>query len=565
MVRPDFLTSFIYSRLHLFVGRAVNIIFRSGNFESTFSAEFLILLSKNPTNLQKKGPGMLSALFRSFLFFLLCLVITGNLAFSAVPVTPNASPESRALLNFLYATYGNKILSGQMYAPWGIDEISTVYSITGKYPAISGHDFINESQNNGEVTKAINYWRDGGIVTFMWHQGAPTVGEGYDASLGTQPNFNNLFVSGTNENRELLSDYDRIAAHLKKLQDANVPVIWRPYHECSGGWFWWDKNGGEGFQKLWRYMFDYFTKIKGLNNLIWFLGYDGSPDIAYNPGEGYYDLVGGDTYGSGQPYANIFNSCRSIHGNSIPVALHECGTLPNPDQCQNQGVTWMWWMLWHTGHLSNHNQTDLKNYYNHDFVLTRDELPDIMTYLDGNICTPSNMTPYLKINNNPWQQNSSATVSAGSTVMFGPQPSSGGSWKWSGPQGFSASGREVEISQIREDQAGDYLAVYVNAGGCTTQTTFSLTVELAVKILAGIRNARPDIVFENRILKINSSVNGRLSVSVYDLHGRLAYFKTVTGMKSIPVSSLLPMGSYIFEVNNNGKALLRQKILISDR
>ena len=122
-----------------------------------------------------------------------------------------------------------------------------------------------------------------------------------------------------------------------------------------------------------------------------------------------------------------------------------------------------------------------------------------MTYLDGNICTPSNMTPYLKINNNPWQQNSSATVSAGSTVMFGPQPSSGGSWKWSGPQGFSASGREVEISQIREDQAGDYLAVYVNAGGCTTQTTFSLTVEPAVKILAGIRNARPDIVFENRI------------------------------------------------------------------
>jgi len=48
---------------------------------------------------------------------------------AATPVTPNASPEARALLNYLYSVYGKKTLSGQMWAPWGIDEIKTVYEI----------------------------------------------------------------------------------------------------------------------------------------------------------------------------------------------------------------------------------------------------------------------------------------------------------------------------------------------------------------------------------------------------------------------------------------------------
>ena len=57
---------------------------------------------------------------------------------AAAPVNPDASPEARALLNFIKALYGKRILSGQMWAPWGIDEIKTVQEITGKLPAIRG-------------------------------------------------------------------------------------------------------------------------------------------------------------------------------------------------------------------------------------------------------------------------------------------------------------------------------------------------------------------------------------------------------------------------------------------
>lgn len=266
-----------------------------------------------------------------------------------------------------------------MDAPFGGNETAYIYSTTGKYEAIIGIDLINESQNNGEVTKAINYWKAGGLVTCMWHEGAPTVGEGYDASKGTQSNFDNLFVTGSNENKAMLSDWDRIAGHLKKFQDADVPVIWRPFHECSGGWFWWDKSGGASFVKLWKFMFDYFTKTKGLHNLLWFLGYDGSPNAAYNPGEGYFDMVGSDTYSGGGTYAAQYNSCKTIHGTTIPIALHECGVAPDPAANFAQNLMFAWFMVWHTSHIKGMDKTLLSKIYNEPEAITRDELPNFAT------------------------------------------------------------------------------------------------------------------------------------------------------------------------------------------
>ena len=59
---------------------------------------------------------------------------------------------------------------------------------------------------------------------------------------------------------------------LKELQDANVVVLWRPFHEMNGGWFWWGGKDPDEFIRVWRHMFDYFTKTKGLDNLLWVYG-----------------------------------------------------------------------------------------------------------------------------------------------------------------------------------------------------------------------------------------------------------------------------------------------------
>jgi hypothetical protein len=96
--------------------------------------------------------------------------------------------------------------------------------------------------------------------------------------------------------------------------------------------------------------------------------------------------------------------------------------------------------------------------------------------LVGGTCTPTSITPYVQINAGTWQQTTTASLTAGGSLKFGPQPTSGGSWAWSGPNGFSATSREVLISNIQGTQAGNYVTTYTNGGGCKSSATFAVTV-----------------------------------------------------------------------------------------
>lgn len=302
-----------------------------------------------------------------------------TLGTGVAPVTPDASPEARALLNYLYAVYGKKTLAGQMWSPWGIDEIETVKDITGKFPAIRGQDYIHESANARENKLAREWWKAGGIPTVMWHWGAPSQGEGYEQSKLTI-DIDRCFQPGTVEHRAMWDDLTRIADHLTELRDAQVPVLWRPLHEFDGGWFWYGKGGGDRFIRLWQTVFDYLAHERQLNNLIWVLCHCGEPRADWNPGKSYYDLAGPDTYGTGIHEA-LFEQAKAIHGETVPIPYHECGTIPDPEECFQKNVTWSWWMLWHTSHLSDHDRDALIRAYNHERIITRDKLPDFMANL----------------------------------------------------------------------------------------------------------------------------------------------------------------------------------------
>jgi mannan endo-1,4-beta-mannosidase len=90
---------------------------------------------------------------------------------------------------------------------------------------------------------------------------------------------------------------DILAQGLQELKDNGVVVLWRPFHEMNGGWFWWGGQDPQTFHKLWRQMFDYFTKTKKLDNLIWVYGPNHGPKTAaYYAGDRYVDLVGLDAY-----------------------------------------------------------------------------------------------------------------------------------------------------------------------------------------------------------------------------------------------------------------------------
>jgi len=316
-------------------------------------------------------------MFRAFRATMMMALLGSAAASAATPVSPNASPEARMLLNYLYDQYGKKTLSGQMFAPWAAtDETELMKQITGKYPAIRGQDLITESANRTEIQQAINWWKAGGIPTVMWHWGAPTLGEGYENSKGTI-DVAKCFQVGSAENKAMWADLKRIADHLTVLRDAKVPVLWRPMHENDGGWFWYGKGGGANFVKLWRTMFDYFTVERKLDNLIWVMCHSGTPNADWNPGAAYVDIAGGDTYaGSDDPQGGIFKAVNGIYGKTMPKTLHECGVLPDPDKSFSQGTTWSWWMLWHTSYAQNHDRDALRRIYNHDRIITRDELPN---------------------------------------------------------------------------------------------------------------------------------------------------------------------------------------------
>ena len=88
-----------------------------------------------------------------------------------------------------------------------------------------------------------------------------------------------------------------MAEGLKELKDAGVPVLWRPFHEMNGGWFWWGAKDPDTFIKVWRHMFDYFTTNKGLDNLLWVYGPNHGQNTAkYYAGDRYVDIVGLDAY-----------------------------------------------------------------------------------------------------------------------------------------------------------------------------------------------------------------------------------------------------------------------------
>lgn len=200
--------------------------------------------------------------------------------------------------------------------------------------------------------------------------------------MNSDLNWNAALTEGTAEYNKLIAGMDKGAKALMELKEAGVPVIWRPFHEFDGKWFWWGKGGNENFKKLWRIMYDRYTNYWGLDNLIWSLGYCGDVNAGWYPGDEYVDIIGSDTY------VNHTESLSAMYSKTAqvadkPVCLHENGPIPDPDKMKADGAKWLWFMTWHTSFIdSNEFNTAsyLKKVYNSDYALTLDELPDIYHY-----------------------------------------------------------------------------------------------------------------------------------------------------------------------------------------
>jgi len=186
----------------------------------------------------------------------------------------------------------------------------------------------------------IDYWKAGGLVTATWHAPNPwTGGNAHDIKI--PGNFSDLYTAGTPANLTFTQMLDELAEPLIQLQEAGVVVLFRPFHENNGNWFWWGYKGPDTqpspdqFSSLWRYTFDYMTHTKKLHNLLWVYcvnrsGASGSEEVlVFNPGASYFDVVALDDYksnnrGQPQPIESPYEQMKSLHK---PMALGEYGPL----------------------------------------------------------------------------------------------------------------------------------------------------------------------------------------------------------------------------------------------
>lgn len=324
-------------------------------------------------------------------------------------VNPSATQTAQNVFEFLNGIYGDKMLSGQMDLTWmdSIDMAERVYADTQKYPAIMGFDFMNYgmtadwAQGQQQTEEAIDYWNAGGLVTFAWHWRDPSklgTSEVNSADFYTTSETMTHFRIPVKDGQldtssaafsQINAGIDLIAKELLSLQDAGVPVLWRPLHEAAGGWFWWgasrQDNVPPAFAQilLWRHLYDRLTHHHGLNNLIWVWN---GQDALWYPGDEYVDIMGYDIYANNhQSQLSTFKKAEKFSSENKMVALTETGRIPDPTLAFQDEAHWLWFMVWNDTDKADHKDNfwsvvnslaHRQAVYRHERVLSRDDLPD---------------------------------------------------------------------------------------------------------------------------------------------------------------------------------------------
>ncbi len=342
-------------------------------------------------------------------------------------VDSNATLNTIALFYNLKELSNNKIIFGHHHSTgygieWSEEENrSDVKDVTGVHPGLIGWDFADLEEGPpitpSQLKKLVPEAHNRGIVNiFAWHLRNIVTGNSfYDTTIVVK----HILPGGSHHNvykREL----DKIAQFAKTAigNDGNIiPLIFRPFHEFDGSWFWWGKNfcSAEEFIELWRFTVDYLRDFKKVRNFI----YAFSQDRNFNnedefleryPGDEYVDLMGMDNYWDFTPGGEgleaiskklIILSNLAKKRNKI-AAFTETGSekIPNPEWwtqellkvMDHDSIDISFVMVWRNAHLNHfyapfkgHNSTDdFIEFKNNPKIIFADELPDLFN-IDMNL------------------------------------------------------------------------------------------------------------------------------------------------------------------------------------
>ncbi|MDI1461234.1 glycosyl hydrolase [Catellatospora sp. KI3] len=303
----------------------------------------------------RTGPPSLRRALALLAAMALALVLAPSAPAQAFPASTRAQ-----LISFLNGISGQNMLSGQHNREPNSDPTKytrVAQSITGQTPGLWGGDFLFEAADVNArqtmVNEAIRQWQGGSVVALTWHMCPPTIGStcswneaGILGSL-SDSQWTQLITNGSSLNNAWKNRLAEVVPYLRQLQNAGVPVLWRPIHEMNEGWSWWGgRPGANGSRRLYQITYDYFTG-QGLNNLVWVwnvkdvnMGSIGD----YWPGASYVDVASLDIWVKMEPSQSDYQAMLNIAGGK-PIALAEVGRVPSPT-VMNAQPRWAWWMVW---------------------------------------------------------------------------------------------------------------------------------------------------------------------------------------------------------------------------
>lgn len=302
------------------------------------------------------------------------------------PVNPSASKEATALLSYLADLSGKGMISGQHDYLESPDEFNNkLKNASGQYAVLHGYELgaINNQseetiagQRQAVVDSAIKWYKGGGIVAMTFHQNLPgTSPEWANVKMNlSQAKFDAYVTPGTPQYKALIAELDEVAGYLGELRDAGVPVLWRPYHEMNGNWFWWGQK--DNFAKLWDIVYDRMVNTHKLNNLLWVWNPNAPNEWAepysnYYPGASKVDVLAADIYNNDFKQSYYENLLKLADGK--PIGIGESGELPDPVILSQTQSKWVYTMTWGKMLLENNNLQKIQSFMSNKYTVSRDD------------------------------------------------------------------------------------------------------------------------------------------------------------------------------------------------
>lgn len=255
-------------------------------------------------------------------FFICAFLFSGTVlaqpGVASMPVDKKATPQTVNLYNNLKALLQKGIMFGHQDdlaygVGWKYEKgRSDIKDVTGDYPAVQGYEIGHLELDSAVNLDSVPFekmkdfirttYAKGGITTISWHLRNPLTGKtAWDPAKGTVAS---ILPGG--EKHQLYKNWlDKVALFMMDLKGSRgeaIPVIFRPFHELNGNWFWWGKAHctPEEYKALYRFTVAYLRNTKKLHHLLYAFNTDRfSSEEEYNeryPGDEWVDVVGFDIY-----------------------------------------------------------------------------------------------------------------------------------------------------------------------------------------------------------------------------------------------------------------------------